>query len=150
ERGDVVLKLREFFDDGGRQDVRPSGGDLAELDEGWAELLADAHEPLADAPDGVGLGEVRRRGGGPFGGRGGAANPDPVRGVAAAVLGQDLGDDAEAGQAADGLRQTDDGHRRVQYRDTAATAIAGQAAAVDVFCSSELSPARRRRSAGAV
>ena len=47
ERADVVLEPAELRDDVRRQDVRPHGEELAELDEGRAELVEELAQMLA-------------------------------------------------------------------------------------------------------
>ncbi len=108
--GDVVLELFERGQNLRRQDVGSRGGDLSQLDEGRPEFLADADEPRADGGERIDFvllflfaAEPGRR-------RDVAAELEAIDEMPEAVLGQDLGDDAEPREGLDGFWQSGDGH----------------------------------------
>ena len=104
--GGVVLQLAEFGDPVGLELVHPSGQDLAELDEGRAEVFQRAAHALRRGHVGVGLGVVPVQGvAGLLQGIGQAHAPHQVAKAMADQHGRDGLQPAQVAHRAQGLPQ---------------------------------------------
>ncbi len=111
EWADLVLEVLEFREHLGGKDVRPGGGHLSELYEGWPELLTDADESDADGCEGVGFWPLDVLAASKPVHRGQvAAKLEALDKMAKAVSGEDLGDHPQAGEGPDGLGQGGERH----------------------------------------